>query len=427
MPTPGFHKGVVFEYRTRAEIGGALLRIDGGKKRIGQRGTEVELRELAKSIIDSDYDKPRTLLRQAHCESLLRSTRRSWNAWRKNNPHIRPMLANATLDTAKNLNGYDFSYTDLCEAKLRGTWLEQANFHQAVLANANLTGAHLKQANFCRTDLFKTILNGADLTRANLQGAQLAETEIIDTTFLGCDLYGAAVWDLVAATGPQPKQPTTTDSKGKRPPVSEKFRVRYRNLAKEQDSLIVDDLQAAGFLYLAMNNANLRNVINAASDKWVLLLGRFSKKGKAVLKAISARLQEFGYIGIIFDFPTPEQKDLIETVLLLAGMSKFVIVDMTSPRSTPLEMLAIASSFGVPVVPIIERGQPPFSMLESLRRFSWVLKPLAYENTGELIQTLEPAVIDPAVANLQTRLGQDEVGGELRYARDYASRRPSKA
>jgi hypothetical protein len=33
-------------------------------------------------------------------------------------------------------------------------------------------------------------------------------------------------------------------------------------------------------------------------------------------------------------------------------MSAFVIVEITNPRSTPMELQAIASSYGVPIVPI---------------------------------------------------------------------------
>src|SRR4051812_24445225 len=86
---------------------------------------------------------------------ILRSTRGKWNAWRRRDPTVHPMLAdvNASADfPGVCLDGYDFSYANLTDAKLSEVSLRGANFHQAILANADLSGAHLEKANFCRTD-----------------------------------------------------------------------------------------------------------------------------------------------------------------------------------------------------------------------------------------------------------------------------------
>ena len=82
------------------------------------------------------------------------------------------------------------------------------------------------------------------------------------------------------------------------------------------------------------------------------------------------------FIPIIFDFPQPDQRDLIETVLLLAGMSAILIVDLTDAKSAPLELQTIVPNCAVPIVPIILKGQDPFSMFKALRKFDWVLPPL---------------------------------------------------
>jgi hypothetical protein len=39
---------------------------------------------------------------------------------------------------------------------------------------------------------------------------------------------------------------------------------------------------------------------------------------------------------MVFNFDKPETKDFTETVRLLAGLSKFVIADITNPKSSPL-------------------------------------------------------------------------------------------
>jgi len=47
-------------------------------------------------------------------------------------------------------------------------------------------------------------------------------------------------------------------------------------------------------------------------------------------------------------------------------MSRFVIADVTNPRSAPLELQATVPELMVPFRPIIEEGEKPFAMLEDL-------------------------------------------------------------
>jgi hypothetical protein len=127
----------------------------------------------------------------------------------------------------------------------------------------------------------------------------------------------------------------------------------------------------------------------------VLILGRFGF-AKRVLETIADELKQHGYIPVIFDFPKPTQRDLVETLILLAGMSAFVIVDMTNPRSAPMELQAIAANYGVPIVPIIRRGQEEFGMFPGLRKFQWVLPTVEYHSIRQLRTRLTADVIEPA-------------------------------
>jgi hypothetical protein len=61
-----------------------------------------------------------------------------------------------------------------------------------------------------------------------------------------------------------------------------------------------------------------------------------------------------------------ETKDFTETARLLAGLSKFVIADVTNPKSAPLELQATVPEIMVPFRPIIQDGEPPFAMLQDL-------------------------------------------------------------
>src|SRR4030095_3325375 len=90
-----------------------------------------------------------------------------------------------------------------------------------------------------------------------------------------------------------------------------------------------------------------------------------------------------------------------ETVQALAGMSIFVSVDVTNPKSTPLEMEATVKQFKIPYLPIIDTSadERPFAMMIDLQKsFHWVLPTFAYKSKEELFKNLKLIVIDRALA-----------------------------
>jgi hypothetical protein len=89
----------------------------------------------------------------------------------------------------------------------------------------------------------------------------------------------------------------------------------------------------------------------------VLLLGRFTAGRIEILERLRAKLRELGFVPMVLNFDKPETNDFTETVRLLAGLSRFVIADITNPRSAPLELHAIVPNCMIPLVPIIEEGQ----------------------------------------------------------------------
>ena len=80
---------------------------------------------------------------------------------------------------------------------------------------------------------------------------------------------------------------------------------------------------------------------------------------------------------MLFDFERPKERDLIETIKLLAGLSLFVIADVTNPRSTPQELETIPrQTFQVPIfVSIVQEPAREFSTFAGLMKYSWVLPP----------------------------------------------------
>ena len=98
----------------------------------------------------------------------------------------------------------------------------------------------------------------------------------------------------------------------------------------------------------------------------MLLLGRFTEGRIVALDRLREELRKRDYVPIVFNFDKPETKDFTETVRLLAGLSRFVIADVTNPKSAPLELQATVPEIMVPFLPIIEEGQEPFAMSDGL-------------------------------------------------------------
>jgi hypothetical protein len=95
-------------------------------------------------------------------------------------------------------------------------------------------------------------------------------------------------------------------------------------------------------------------------------------------------------------------------VRLLANLSRFVIVDITNPRSTPLELQATVPDYMVPFVPILEQGQDPFAMFVDLQsKYDWVLEPvIAYPSVDRLIEVVEDKIVRPAEAKFNELLAR---------------------
>jgi hypothetical protein len=84
-------------------------------------------------------------------------------------------------------------------------------------------------------------------------------------------------------------------------------------------------------------------------------------------------------------------KDFTETVRVLAGFSRFVIADITNPRSAPLELQAVVPDYMIPFVTVLEEGEKPFAMFQDLwvKYREWVFEPVGYAAVDELVQGLD--------------------------------------
>ena len=275
----------------------------------------------------------------------------------------------------RTLSGASFWRSNLSGANLRETDCTMVEFAEANLSGANLSLSNLdttefRDANLSHADLHDSFLGNSSFVRANVEGAN----------FNKCVVYGISAWDLIGTPKNQKDLVITPDS----------------------ESLItVDDLEVAQFVYLISNNKKIRNFMNSFTEKNVLILGRFTPpERKIVLDGLREKLRHFDFIPIVFDFDAPQGKDYTETVQTLAGLSMFVIADVTNPKSTPLELEAVVKQFKIPYLPIIDISvdQYPFSMIRDLQvNFHWVLQTVGYQSKEELYKNLKLAIIDPAL------------------------------
>jgi uncharacterized protein YjbI with pentapeptide repeats len=315
--------------------------------------------------------------------AILKKGVAAWNAWRDEN-RIRPDLFGAFLFGAE-LIGANLSGAGLVEANLGGANLSGANLSGANLSGANLIEANFSAANLGGANLSGANLGGANLGGANLSGADLWAVTLVDTDLTGADLtgcriYGVSAWNLKLE------------------------RTKQQNLVitkVDEPTVTVDNIEVAQFIYLMLNNAKVRDVIDTITSKAVLILGRFTAERKVVLDALREKLRERDYLPILFDFNVPATRDVTETVSLLARMARFIVADLTDPSSIPKELEAIVPGLAVPVQPLLEGASRPYSMFRDYWKYDWVLPVYRYEGLEPLLATLAENVIAPAEAKVK--------------------------
>jgi len=338
-----------------------------------------------------------------------------WNQWREENPQLQPDLSETDLSGADlrvvrsfktiasadlhgaDLRGADLSGANLFLGNLRGANLIGANFIGAYCARADFQGANLTRANLNGTRFLSANLSGADLrdtlvrradltdvdlSGANLSGADLSRAIMVHTNLekadlTGCRIYGISAWDLKLDGALQDQLVITPST--------------------NSNEITVSDLEVAQFIYLLVFNPKIRKVIDAVTSKVVLILGRFTEERKAVLDAMRETLRHRNLVPVIFDFDKPTSRDLTETVRTLAHMARFIVADITDPKSIPQELTAIIPNLpSVPVQTLILNSEREYAMYEHWKQYPWVLPIFRYKNIEHLLSSIDRKIITPA-------------------------------
>jgi uncharacterized protein YjbI with pentapeptide repeats len=345
-----------------------------------------------------------------------------WNQWRAQNLRLQVDLFGAELSGADlkqaNLSGADLRQADLwkadlwkadlSEADLSGASLMGASLSGAQLGGAHLMGAHLmgahlsgadlREADLWKADLREANLNETDLRGALLMGADLKRADLSGADLRGADLRGTSlirtVIDKAKISGSLVYAINVLDLKGEFEEQKDLIITPSKT-----PNITVDNVKVAQFIHLILNNEEIRDVINILTSRSVLILGRFSiPERKSILDALRNKLREYDLLPIVFDLDRPTDKDFRQTIKILAGLSLFVIADITNPKSSPLELQATVPDYQIPFVPILQEGEQPFAMMVDLqKKYNWVLDTLSYGSIEALIKALESAIIDPAL------------------------------
>ena len=132
-------------------------------------------------------------------------------------------------------------------------------------------------------------LSEANLNYANLREATLVRTNFAEATLTHCHIYGIAAWGV--------------ELKG----------ARQNNLIIsrwDEPTITVDNLEVAQFIYLLLNNTEIRDVIDTITSKVVLILGHFMPERKAILDTL-----EMNFVSMTICLLCSISRDLLTEIL----------------------------------------------------------------------------------------------------------------
>ena len=180
-------------------------------------------------------------------------------------------------------------------------------------------------------------------------------------------------------------------------------------MRKRQDAVRAEreqTLQAMPKVTRDLDGEGVSRVLSEVASRSVLILGRFTETRKPVLDLIRREISTppRRYVPILFDFDRPKDRTMVESVLRFAGVSRFVIADLSDPKWVLAELQQVVPAFrSLPVVPIIESTQREEEVVAHFEGYASVHKAVRYKDATHLRAILGTEVL-PAAERLYERL-----------------------
>lgn len=330
---------------------------------------------------------------EQHIE-IFKQGSKTWNAWREDNPRIEPDLSDIDFET--QVHDYEHLYDTpwFRDYNLDGANLRRITARNSFFERCNFDGAKMPWSDFCYTHFRKCSLVGAELTLSKIGSARFEECcldraalsycSAEDTSFIGSSLrgtdlskmsmvgadlsraelvrtrvYGVSTWDI-----------KTEDAIQEDIIITDLF----------DNAVSVGSIEVAQFIHLLITNPKVRDAIDTITSKVVLILGRFTESRKEVLDQLRSDLKDQNLVPVLFDFQGPFSRNFTETISTLAHLARFVIADLSSPRSVPHELATVIPRLpSVKVQPIIADREEPYGMFSDLQDYPWVLEIIRYQ------------------------------------------------
>ena len=309
--------------------------------------------------------------------------------------------------TSATLRNSEFRNADLENATMRDVNLKCSSMEYAILKSANLSNSgmveidlsnsNLEGSNLTGVRMYDGNAQGADFSGATLKGANLRKTTFTSANLSSADLRGADIRDAIV-NGVNVSDVIYDNNTNQR---NLRYEIWHPGVGDFYD-ITFGNIEMTHLISLFQKNPKWENIFNVSTSKLVLILGRFADPARyKVLDGLRQELPTYDYLPVVFDFGEPTGRDTVEVVATLAGLSRFIICDLTQQKSTPLESHVIIPNLSIPFVPIIQKGDKEFSMFRALRKYDWVLPTVSYSSKKQLLDHLYDAILKPAEKKLR--------------------------
>lgn len=258
------------------------------------------------------------------------------------------------------------------------TYFIDANLSSSTFNNCMFIGSNLS-----KTNQYQTTYHNCTLLYTYLMFAHLVETYFYKSTIDSCKIYGVSTWGI-----------KVEDS------ISKNLIITKHSDADSEIS--VDNIEIAQHIYMLIDNKKIRNLITTLTSKVILILGRFTDARLDILEAIKDNIRNQGYIPMLFTFTPSTNRDLIETIFLMASISRMVFADITDPSSVSHEISEIVKNFpSLTVQPLLfdpvsddeeQEEVKEYATIEHFKNYTWFKNTFKYYSKSHLTSKIKTLI-----------------------------------